>query len=597
MNRAHDRPDYSVLSPLSAQFVRFCAELDPQACEPALLAAALVAWADVRGDVCIELDRMAGSPVPVDETGAAALHAPGLPAWQKALLNARFIARAGHRAPLVLDGVRLYLYRHHEAECFIARNMLERCRSVQVDPAWLQSELDALFGRLSRDDPAWWQRLAVAMSMSYGLSIITGGPGTGKTTTVLSLLRLLRRHQPEARMLLAAPTGKAAARLHESLQSGWNATDMGKLSKPVTLHRLLGAGRNGFTFHGRHPLPCDVLIVDECSMIDQGLMRALLEALPVESRLVLLGDRNQLSSVESGSVLGDLTGRGQGMLLSRERAAQLSAVMGSLPAGLTGQPACRLADAIVELKHSFRFDAGGSIGRLARALEQGDRPMIESLVGRRDDTLQWMFCEKGMPPPAILSWMIDRFSPIFDANDVEQAMSLFERYRVLCALREGPWGEMALRDRFHERLLRDGCMRAGADRQGAHGLPLLILRNDPETGLANGDTGIFWDQGSGLRAWFRIDGALRGFHRHELPVWQPAWTLTVHRSQGSEYDEVMLVLPPTDHPLVGRELIYTALTRARRRCTIAGHPALLIEQMLRSTPRASGLHARLGWPG
>ncbi|RMG92528.1 MAG: exodeoxyribonuclease V subunit alpha [Zetaproteobacteria bacterium] len=595
MTHVHERPDFSAFSPLAEQFIRFCAELDPHASEHALLAAALVAEADARGDVCIELERAAGRPVQADDSGIASFHAPCLPEWQQALNAAGFVARAGHRAPLILDGSRLYLHRHHQAECFIAQNMLERCQTVEVDPAWLRSGLDALFGRLTCDNPAWWQRLAVAMSMSYRLSIITGGPGTGKTTTVRRLLQLLRQQHQDTRILLAAPTGKAAARLHESLQSGDSSAETADLPRPVTLHRLLQAGRNGFGFHGQHPLPCDTLIVDECSMIDQGLMRALLEALPVTSRLILLGDRNQLSSVESGSVLADLTGRGRNMQISRQRANQLTTFMGSLPAGLTGEPACCLADAIVELKHSFRFDAAGSIGRLARALEQGNRPEIDSLVKQSDETLQWIFCENDPPPSAILSWMIDRFSPIFDAGDAEQAMSLFERFRVLCALREGPWGETALRERFHDRLLRNGCMHAGAEQQGAHGLPLLILRNDPETGLANGDTGIFWDQGSGLRAWFRIEGALRSFHRHELPAWQPAWTLTVHRSQGCEYDEVLLVLPPADHPLLGRELVYTALTRARNHCTIVGNRALLVDIMLRSTPRASGLYARLGW--
>ncbi len=592
------------LPPLARQFARFCAQLDPRAGETALLTAAALAARNLDGNTCLDLARAAGRDLLVTSEHQTLFRAPALEAWL-AGLRARFVGTAGAYQPLVLDGRRLYLHRHWREETWIATALTARMEAVQVDPAWLRRRLDTLFGRLAPQDAAYGQRLAVAMALTRRLAVLTGGPGTGKTTTVIRLLALLLEQAPQTRIALAAPTGKAAARMAESIAAQIGALQ--GVSEPVrahiprtaaTLHRLLGWRGGSYTHDRENLLPLDCLIVDESSMIDQGLMASVLAALPETARLILLGDREQLASVEAGSVLGDITGRGAPLALSRRRARQLAAVMGGpLPEHLVAPEAPPIADHIAWLRHSHRFARGGGIGRLAHAVNQADVEAVEALMDAGDPELDWRLVDAGPPPRAVLDWALAHYLPVFDATDAAEALGRFESARILTALRDGPWGEAALRQAFHAALLRHGRATGTDARQPYRGLPVLILRNDYETGLFNGDTGIFWPDADGrLHAWFRREGTLEGFGLHQLPSWQPAWTLTVHRSQGSEYDEVLLVLPPQDAPVVTRELIYTGITRARRRCTLVCHRERLLQDIARRVTRDSGLMERLGWP-
>ncbi len=592
---------HPLVSPLARQFARFCAEQDPAAPGECLVAAAWLAECDLAGDTCLELARYAGKPLWHDEDGGAACTAPALDAWLERLRGS-FLGRPGERRPLILDGQRLYLHRHWRDEGLICTALQARMKPAGTDPDWLRERLDALFAPVAPGQTWWWQKCAVAMALTRRLALITGGPGTGKTTTVTRILALLLEQAPGLRVQLAAPTGKAAARLAESIARqkragvpGAGAEAVARLpERALTLHRLLGWQPDGFRHDADNPLPCDCLIVDECSMVDQGMMARLLEALPRDARLILLGDRNQLASVEAGSVFGDLTGQGRTLNLSGARAAELENVLGPLPPGLSGEGLPPVADHLIELRHSFRFAAGGGIGRLAARVNAADAAGALDLVRGGDDELDHLPVGAGQQVPhRVLEWMREHYLPALEAPDIAAAMDRFEASRVLCALREGPWGEQALAEQFRLMLMRED--RLSGQPGPAHGVPLLILRNDYETGLFNGDTGMFWETEGELLAWFRRDGELVSFVPAQLPAWQPAWTLTVHRSQGSEYDRVLLLLPPRDSPVLCRELIYTGITRARRHCTLVCDPTLLGPWIGRNSQRQSGLAGRLGW--
>ena len=591
------------VSALAVQFARFCAELDPDATELALLTAAALAERSGRGDTCLDLRHLASRALLTDEDGQVIVDAPPLDEWRSAL-NARFIGEPGEYRPLILEGPRIYLHRQWREERDIASALSSRFDVVPLDVKGLRRRLDDLFGVLTPTDGGYWQRLAAAMALTRRVSVITGGPGTGKTTAVTRILALLLEADPDQEIRLAAPTGKAAARLAESINR--QIEGLGDRVSPhvleripraaSTVHRLLGWAPRGFAHNAENRLRCDCLILDECSMVDQRLMASLLTALPDHARVILLGDRDQLASVEAGSVLGDITGRGAELKLSPQRGAELATLMGGpVPEVAVGTGAPPIADHIALLRHSFRFETGGGIGRLAAAVNSGDPAAVADVIDRPDPELSWLPAEGPRPPGEILQWSLDRYLRIFEARSPEEALSRFESARVLTALRRGPWGETALRNELHEALGRRGLTQGADEWSAYHGLPILILRNDYETGLFNGDAGIVWQTDDRLQAWFRREGELLAFTLPQLPAWQPAWTITVHRSQGSEYDEVLLVLPPVESRVVTRELIYTGVTRARRHCTVVADREQLAADVQRTVERYSGLAERLGW--
>ncbi|NOZ37421.1 MAG: exodeoxyribonuclease V subunit alpha [Gammaproteobacteria bacterium] len=600
------RLQQAALSPLAQQFSRFCAELDSNASELALATAALLAEHNSHGDTCLELRSLAGESLLKDENNTCLLTAPDHETWKKALA-CTFVGKPGDYQPLILDAERLYLHRHWREEQIITQALNNRYGRLDFDAAKLKQRLDKLFKKLSPDDHAYSQKLAAAMALSRHLTIITGGPGTGKTTTVTKILALLLEQQTELRIRLAAPTGKAAARLVESI-----GKQIAQLSKQIdnqildklpreasTIHRLLGWQRNGFQHNADNPLPCDCLLLDEFSMVDQGLMASLLTALPEHCRIILLGDRDQLSSVEAGSVLGDLTGHGRKLYISNLRAKELSSLIDELPADLVAEEIPAIADHIAQLTHSYRFTSGGGIGQLANAVNTGNADAVIELLNQPNDQLSWIEAIGKQPGQSVIDWAVEHYKPIFAAANAKEALKIFESVRVLTALREGSWGEIAIRERLETRLKNDGLID-NKDDSPSKGLPLIIRRNDRETGLFNGDTGIFWPDDNGMiMAWFPSSGEntdLDPFSLHQLPEWQPAWALTVHRSQGSEYAKVLLLLPPLDSVVVSRELIYTGITRAVNHCTIVAVKTQFSQSIKYQVKRLSGLSERIGWP-
>jgi exodeoxyribonuclease V alpha subunit len=594
------------LPPLAYYFARFVAR-GCGADEDDLLArsAALVSLRNLQGDVCVDLAEQAGRAL-LGEEGTTE-NAPALDDWLEALADVPWVGGPGGPTPLILDGSRLYLGKYWHYEQTVAAALRARLDPAEVpDAARLADGLRRLF-EAPPAGGADWQRIAAAIAVSHPFAVISGGPGTGKTTTVVKVLALLLEQNPGLHIVLAAPTGKAAARLTQAMRGGKERVDaqasvLARIPEEAsTLHRLLGAGfGRGFRHDRDNPLVLDCLVVDEASMIDLPLMARLLDALPERSRLILLGDRDQLASVEAGNVLGDITGHGRSVRYSPAQSAFLHGLgmtAGESIAPTGAAPPPRIADAVGLLRVSYRFAGDSGIGELAHRVNAGaGDAALELFRDARYRDIDWLDAGRESLNPACLDWAVARYARYLQLEDVAEALQVFEQARVLAALQGGPFGVGELNRRIAERLQALGLIHGGED---YHGKPVMVTSNDYEIGLFNGDIGLLWcaSGDDGLRAWFAFTGeAPRSVSVRQLPEHDCAYALTVHKSQGSEFDEVLLVLPSSDSPVLTRELVYTGVTRARNRVTVQGEWESFVRGCRRRVQRASALAEKLGWP-
>jgi exodeoxyribonuclease V alpha subunit len=587
-----------------ARFIRRFGGADP---ELVFLSAALLSRATAEGDVCLDLNAWAHRPVAGSQDQPAC---PAAERWSEALRGCPAVGRPGERRPLVLDQAnRLYLHRYWEYENRLAAGLLNRAESPpeNLDAGALKTAIQRQF---KRGDPAEidWQQVAVAVSLLKRLAVIAGGPGTGKTTTITKILAVWEDLSAgrTTRVLLAAPTGKAAARLKESLQalSGRPSqkTDGGPTPayEAYTLHRLLRpvAGTPLFRHNADRPLPVDLMIVDEVSMVDLALMAKLMDALPESARLVLIGDRDQLASVEAGSVLGEICGRGRGPKFGPEFGALIRRVTGqAVPLSTESRP---LQDCIVELQTSRRFGAASDIGKLSRAVNRGDASgTLAILEGTGDGSVSWQ--EPWLGPKYMVQLercLAPGYAAYPSQGDPARVLQQLGRFKVLCAHRLGPSGVAAINQLTERILTREGCIRPRARSPWYAGRPVLITQNDYRLGLFNGDLGIALsdsaEPAADLAVFFMdASGGLRRFPPYRLPPHETVYAMTVHKSQGSEFEEVLLILPAEDSPILSRELIYTALTRARKRFTLLGRRDVLAAAIHRRIERTSGLRDAL----
>ncbi len=567
------------------------------------LAVALTSQATREGHLCLDLAGMADQAL--ETPGERPFHTPSLEAWRETLLASGVVGRPGDPQPLILEPQnRLYLHRYWRYEQQLGEALLKRVRqpSGPLDRQQLKADLDTLFPPASGETPDG-QKLAAASAVLHPFTVISGGPGTGKTTTVVRLLALLRQ-QPggeHLRIALAAPTGMAAARLQQSIglarsRLPLNRTQIDSLPESAsTLHRLLGVTSQGtgFRHHRRRPLPLDLLILDEASMVDVALMAKLMEALPEHARLILLGDHHQLASVEAGAVLGDLCEGCEGP--QGEFARELEAVTGQ-PIVPTAQSDNRLSNHVMVLRKSYRFSDASAIGQLSQAVNRGDKDDACRQLSQADGTggLAWLSgssraIEQALEHFSELADMIESNTP------VPQLFRKLHEFRVLCALRDGPGGVVSLNRMITRRLSEAG--RIPAHSIWYPGRPIMITRNDYQLNLYNGETGLVLphpDQADVLSvAFYGADQTLRWVNPSRLPHCETVYALTVHKSQGSEYDHVLLTLPDRDSPVLCRELIYTAITRAKSRFSLVGPEAVLRTAIGRPMQRMSGLRDRL----
>jgi len=598
-----------LITPLSYHFARFLADSCQQPADGLLAqSAALVSHANQQGDICVDLRQQAGKAL-FSRAGVAPVEGPVAPElnhWIRQLQQLPGVGCPGEIAPLILDRQRLYLGRLWQHEQRVLEAITQRLGPVaEIDPAVLGSGLQRLFPAppaVDKDATVDWQKIATAVAVTRRFAVISGGPGTGKTTTLVKVLALLLEQQPGVQIRLAAPTGKAAARMVESIRQSSTLLEVSTAVRSAiperasTLHRLLGY--NGDRFRHRHdnPLLLDCLVIDEASMIDLTMMAHLVDTLLPQARLILLGDRDQLASVEAGSVLGDITGHGQAVRFTRQQAEWIAALTDTPVERIPhSQQAPAIADSIALLRFSYRFGNDSDIGRLAAAINNGDGETgLRQLQQTGADT-QWMASAAGQINPALIDWAVAQCRNYLAADTVEQALLRFASSRILCALHEGPFGIQEINRRIGQRLRMAGLIDGG---ELFHGKPLMISANNYEVGLYNGDIGLLWrDQNGELQAWFDGDqGVPRKIPLATLPEHTTAWALTVHKSQGSEFDQVLLVLPDSaDSPVVSRELIYTGTTRARQQVIVHASEGAFIDGCRRTVERSSGLAERLGW--
>ncbi|WP_330982835.1 MULTISPECIES: exodeoxyribonuclease V subunit alpha [Enterobacterales] len=592
-----------LLRPLDVQFALMVAQNDHPA---VLLAAALLSRDAGEGHVCLPLSRF-------HEDEQASGRAQAL--WRQLFALAEPVSEIESRlqaspavsdgsdaTPLVLSEGRLYLNRMWNNELTIARFFTQSEPGSVGDHVQLKNALAALFPACAETD---WQKVAAAVALTRRISVISGGPGTGKTTTVAKLLGALIQTNslPKCRIRLAAPTGKAAARLTESLGAALRQlplTDEQKALLPTeagTLHRLLGAqpGSQRLRYHAGNPLHLDVLVVDEASMIDLPMMARLIAALPAHARVIFLGDRDQLASVEAGAVLGDICAWVNEGYTS-ERAQELSELTGyPVPAG-SGTQAGALRDSLCLLQKSYRFGSHSGIGQLARAVNKGDAQAMKNVFaqGFSDIALKSLRTTADyeiMLEEAFQGYAdyLDRLKARAEPADILEA---FSHYQVLCALREGPYGVAGLNEQLEQLLARKRRIQLSRHSRWYEGRPVMIARNDSALGLFNGDIGIALDRGNGLRVWFPMpDGSIKSVQPSRLPEHDTAWVMTVHKSQGSEFKHAALILPSQHVPVVTRELVYTAITRAKEQLSMYADETLLAKAITVKTERRSGLAA------
>ncbi|MDI1301936.1 MAG: exodeoxyribonuclease V subunit alpha [bacterium] len=549
-----------------------------------------------------------------------------------------WVGKPGSYTPFVLDdSERFYLarYWHHEERVAALLRARAMKMVMPLDAEKLKTDLDGLF----EHDPEDRQRLAALLAQFKPLTLVSGGPGTGKTTTVVKMLALLQMqslngpqennnncHPREGgdpatlnaealgprlrgggknigplRILLAAPTGKAAQRLTESIRTAKETLPLSAEQKALipedaqTLHRLLGAqGDTGrFRHDQKNPLACDLLLIDEASMIDLALMHAVLDALPADARLVLLGDRDQLASVEAGSVFGDLCS-------SQGCSQELRTALQSYDVALSPHaPATALADCRVELTHSYRFAAGSGIAQLASAAREGN---VDAFMGTLEThpadllatDVQWHAASDADALRQALNSGYADFRRAALSGDAAQAFAAFLGFRVLCAHRKGWRGVEGL----------NALMEAARVETWYAGRPVIVRENNYALRLFNGDIGICLPTPDGLRVFFESGTAdssaaqgknagYRALAPGRLPAHEAAWAMTVHQAQGSEFDAVMLVLPEVMTAVLDRPLIYTAVTRARKQFSLHGAASVIAESLARLPQRESGLVEKL----
>ena len=605
------------LADVDLHFGRLIAELDGGGGPELPLAAALASAWTRDGHACLALSEVAGRDWP--RTGAGAVRLPALEPWIEALDASPIVARPGdgERRPLVLDRQgRLYLERLRTAEQAVAdglRRLAEDDAGVdpkgldaasggripesgpRPEPDGLGAALDRLFPGATPDDRP---RAAARTAVLRRLCVVSGGPGTGKTTTAAAIVALLVELGLAApdRIALAAPTGKAAARLQEAVRGQRQALLSrapaleGFDPRATTVHRWL-------LHHVRKGLAADALILDEGSMVDLTLMAQVLRALPDGARLVLLGDASQLASVQPGSVFADLC-RAEG-----ERAEIREPAIPH--GGIAKRPPQRspLASCVVELVRNWRFDERGGLGRLAAAVVRGDAPAaVEALRDPSDTTVEL----RPLPDAAAFERLAVRFADEWFAPALRKARELrgppdegvgpLPSFRVLCAHRVGPFGAERFNRSVERRLRALGLVRAHD--AFYPGRPILVTRNDPRTRLSNGDTGVVLRDTDGrAQVWFPeledAEGGPRLVPPARLPPHESFFALTVHRAQGSEYDEVAVAPGPADSRVATRELLYTAVTRARRRMVVYGAAESVAAAVERPTERSSGLRDAL----
>lgn len=597
----------------------------------AILLAALCHYSYQQGNTCVYLDKqceqhcfgLAYRQMEQDYLQQIKQKIDYLPVeqWQQALTQHIAFTHTPEQqtAPFVFQFNRLYFYRIWQEEKQVAqylKSAVQKSQNIMVDEAQIQQILQQLFDNNEKETD--WQKVAVAIAIKQPFCLITGGPGTGKTTTVFRVLAALQwlqqvQQSPPLRIKLVAPTGKAATRLTESLQQTLEkaSATLPQLANFVlpqtsTIHRLLAVRRldDRCHFNEHNPLPVDVLVVDEASMVDLSMMNKLLSALPKEAKLILLGDKDQLASVEAGAILGEL---GQFLVQVEQQGYRPSLVQ--YIKQTTGEKVAEswqthpVADLLCSLRKSHRFQQDSGIGHLANQVNQANDQQSFALFEQYNDI---HFMPLQDDDRANIAFIVEKavacyqqYLQLINSIDItevstqqlQQIFAYFKKYGFLTALRAGEYGVENLNHQIALRLRQKGLVHFRYAREWYLGKPIMVTENDSQVGLYNGDIGLALvnEKGQG-KVWFEVGkNEFKGILVSRIPSYEPAFVMTVHKSQGSEFEHTLFVMPTKFTPLLSKELVYTAATRAKQQLTVFATENIWKTAVKNKLTRQSGL--------
>jgi len=527
-----------------------------------ILAAGVLAKMQNEGHTRIDLQEVGGKPV--FEGSEMIYYAPSFNQWHKELTKGRITGNTGEFKPLIIENERwVYFQKHWVYEDFIARWIHKWAQ--KKDTRFASGKVDVP-GELNAE-----QQKAIQVGLERQLLIITGGPGTGKTHVISHLLKSITTGDQSLRVALSAPTGKAAARLNQSLGIH-NEPDT--TLRAVTIHSLLGKSRNGsYRYNAKNKLTADLLVIDEASMIDISLMYHLLQAVPESCKVIFLGDENQLASVEAGAILGDL-----------------------VQAAATDSYSTSLSACLVQLTHSYRFGKESGVGLLAEAVKNQDFDTVMEVLSS-DRYKDARMIEKSFSASLdeiYNSVLKPNFSTYTRERNTQEALSSFNSSKILLPLRSGVQGLEWVNHHLEERIKKD--FGISGLQEWFHGRPVTITKNNYALNLRNGESGICWNENESVKVLFGSETDERGVKAlvpGQLSGFETGYTMSIHKSQGSEYDHVIILLPEADFPILTRELLYTAVTRARLSVLVYTNASILEACLTKIVNRNSGIKEKI----
>ncbi|SMO33850.1 exodeoxyribonuclease V subunit alpha [Gracilimonas mengyeensis] len=576
------------------EFVRFLLNLYPETPEAVQWAAAACLNAQQKGHVCLDISKLSGF-VFGDPSSGMEISDQLKKEWLHQLEKCEWVSDGVEVSPLVLEDSRLYLHRFWKYEEELARWLTEKAHQTNTITADQERIIRKLAAPAADLFEVNWQQVALCLSFLKDMVVISGGPGTGKTYTVLNIIaaQAMAASDDKFRIALAAPTGKAARRLIESIEAG-----KAQLPEPVqeeieipetalTVHKLLGAGyrQNQFRYHTKNKLPYDLVVVDEASMLDITMWVRLVQALDEDTKLVVLGDKDQLASVESGSILGDICAGDNSFSVPVTQ--QIARITGMQIDSVDEHPV--INDCVVFLTKSYRFGEESGIGKFANAVNRSDtEEALKLLKSDRYDDLNWQGLSNKNMKALIDTYAVQHFENYSGHAENEQLAQSNQR-KILCALRRGPFGvEQINREAERKIRHRKGLLQS---QEWYAGRIVMSTRNDSVLKVKNGELGICQGEET-PRISFEGEKALK-VAPARLMNYEPAYAITIHKSQGSEFNEIAIILPDKMNPVLSKEIIYTAVTRARKDTLILAEEEVLRKAIENSVERHSGLKKKL----
>ncbi|WP_421774523.1 exodeoxyribonuclease V subunit alpha [Gracilimonas sp.] len=583
-----------VISILELEFVRFLTQIEPEVKQEVLLAAAACIFAQQKGHVCLDFSDWKDEYLFEDSKSELKLTDDLKKNWFEALEKSSLVSSGNELQPLVLEGSRLYLHRYWKYEeelcAWLKQKASARLELKQEHKKAVQSVLPPAKDLFEIN----WQHVAVQLSFLKDLLVISGGPGTGKTFTVLNIIaaQALSHSQQEFRIALAAPTGKASRRLSESIESGKNNLSPEVLSEieipdsAQTVHKLLGSDFRGstFKFNEENHLPYELIVIDEASMLDINMWVRLIRAIGPNTKLIVLGDKDQLASVEAGSILGDICGGDN--TFSEAVASSIRDLQGiDIPVGESASP---INDCILFLTKSYRFGKNSGIQKFAEAVNALDADKaIAILKNDQLEGLSWVEPDSEALEQVFKTYVQDHYEDYSRLKE-DQRLKASHKKKILCALRKGPFGVEYMNERA-ERLIRRYEKRID-NREWYDGRIIMATRNDSLLKIRNGEIGMYQDKEGIIE--FEGDHPVR-VSATRLKEYEPAFAITIHKSQGSEFDEVAILLPNQVNTVLSKEILYTAVTRARLSTLIIVNEEILRRIIERSVSRKSGVEQKI----